>query len=311
LRVRCMGLALGVDLSDMVAYLEDRRALIDAEIEKAIRGYEGEVLEIVNYMSRGGKRFRGILTILVCEALGGRVEDALDAAVAVELVHAASLALDDIIDLDTIRRGSIASWIRYGISKTVLISNMLIPKAQLMIEKYGFDALIRVIEAWLQATSGEIVDVFGPGPTFTGYETLARLKTGSVFKASTYLGARAAKAGKSLEDLSASFGENLGILYQVADDLVDVLLGKLDDRSHGVRMFLEWVGGGTAEEVVAKVSPKISSIMKRLEAILSRFPDNKYKGYLSAIPSYMVYGMLREAGERGEEAYRRIIEAMG
>jgi len=306
-----MGLALGIDLSDMVAYLEGRRALIDAEIERAVKGYEGEVLEIVNYMSRGGKRFRGILAILVCEALGGKAEDALDAAVAVELVHAASLALDDIIDLDTIRRGSLASWIRYGISKTVLISNMLIPKAQLMIEKYGFDALIKVIEAWLQATSGEVVDVFGPGPAVASYETLARLKTGSVFKASTFLGARAARAGKSLEDLSASLGENLGILYQVADDLVDVLLGKIDSRSHGVKMFLEWVGGGAAEDVVVRASPKISALLKRIDSILSKLPNNKYRNYLSAIPGYMVYGMLREAGEKGEEAYRLVVEAIG
>jgi geranylgeranyl pyrophosphate synthase len=303
-----MGLAIGLDLEGLIRYIETRKGLIEAELEKVVKGYEGEVLEIINYMSRGGKRFRGVLSILVCEALGGRIEDALDAAVAIELVHAASLALDDIIDLDMIRRGSIASWIRYGISKTVLISNMLIPKAQLMIERYGFDALVRVIEAWLQATSGEVIDVFGPGSAVTGYETLARLKTGSIFKASTFLGARAARAGKVYEDLSASFGENLGVLYQVADDLVDVIIDKIADKTHGIKMFIEWLGDGSKDEIVERAVPKIISQITRLESMVSRYPESRYRDYLSVIPRYMVYSMLKEAGKKGEEVYKYIAE---
>jgi geranylgeranyl pyrophosphate synthase len=308
---RYMGLAVGIDFKDLITYIESRKIYIETELEKTVKGYEGEVLEIINYMSRGGKRFRGILTILICETLGGRAEDALDAAVAIELVHAASLALDDIIDFDIIRRGSLTSWIRYGISKTVLISNMLIPKAQLMIERYGFDALIKVIEAWLQATSGEVIDIFGPGSSVAGYETLARLKTGSVFKASTFLGARAARAGKNFEDLSASFGENLGILYQIADDLVDILLGKVDERTHGIKMFIEWLGGGVREEIIEKALTKISSYIKKLEAMISRYPENRYKDYLSIIPRYMAYSMLKEAGREGEKVYESVVETIG
>jgi len=302
-----MDLALGVNVEGLVEYLESRRAEIETRLESAFKGYEGEVLEIIDYMSRGGKRFRGILAILICESLGGRVEDALDAAVAIELVHAASLALDDIIDLDTIRRGSLASWIRYGISKTVLISNMLIPKAQLMIEKYGFDALVRVIEAWLHATSGEVMDIFGPGSNIAGYETLARLKTGSVFRAATFLGARAARAGKNLEDLSSSFGETLGVLYQIADDVVDILTNRVDKGSYGLRMFIEWLGGGDSDELVARATARMASLIRRLEAMVDMFPESIYRGYLAIIPRYMVYTMLREAGEKGEEIYRQAV----
>lgn len=301
-----MDLSIGVDAELLREYVESRKSLIEGALEGVVKNYEGEILEIVDYMSRGGKRFRGILAILVCESLGGKAEDAIDAAVATELVHSASLALDDIIDLDVIRRGSLSSWIRYGVSKTVLIANMLIPKAQLMIEKYGFDALVRVIEAWLQATSGEVIDVFGPGPGIAGYETLARLKTGAVFKAATFLGARAARAGKHYEDLAMVFGENLGILYQVTDDLVDVITGKIDKDSYGLNMFIEWVGGEDAEEIIPKVSLRMAGMMERLRSIVTRFPENPYRGYLASVPSYMLYGMLREAGDKGEEVFARI-----
>ncbi|HWQ16739.1 MAG TPA: polyprenyl synthetase family protein [Sulfolobales archaeon] len=303
-----MDLSLSIDLEVLRGYVESRKSMIESALESVIKNYEGEVLEIVNYMSRGGKRFRGVLTILVCESLGGRVEDAIDAAVAVELVHAASLALDDIIDLDYIRRGSLSSWIKYGVSKTILIANMLIPKAQLMIERYGFEALVKVIEAWLHATSGEVIDVFGPGPGIASYETLARLKTGAVFRAATFLGAKAAKAGKSYEDLAAAFGENLGVLYQVADDLVDVITNKIEGGSRGLEMFIEWAGGGSVEEIISRVSPKIASMLEKLGTIVARFPNNQYRDYLATVPGYMLYGMLREAGDMGEEVFKRIME---
>lgn len=303
-----MDLSLGVDLEVLREYVESRKSMIESALESVVKNYEGEVLEIVNYMSRGGKRFRGVLTILVCESLGGRVEDAIDAAVAVELVHAASLALDDIIDLDYIRRGSLSSWIKYGVSKTILIANMLIPKAQLMIERYGFEALVKVIEAWLHATSGEVIDVFGPGPGIASYETLARLKTGAVFRAATFLGAKAAKAGKSYEDLAAAFGENLGVLYQVADDLVDVITNKIEGGSRGLEMFIEWAGGGSVEEIISRVSPKIAGMLEKLGTIVARFPNNQYRDYLATVPGYMLYGMLREAGDMGEEVFKRIME---
>ncbi|MEM2204213.1 MAG: polyprenyl synthetase family protein [Sulfolobales archaeon] len=303
-----MDLSLGIDLEVLRQYVESRKSMIESALESVVKNYEGEVLEIVNYMSRGGKRFRGVLTILVCESLGGRVEDAIDAAVAVELVHAASLALDDIIDLDYIRRGSLSSWIKYGVSKTVLIANMLIPKAQLMIERYGFEALVKVIEAWLHATSGEVIDVFGPGPGIASYEALARLKTGAVFRAATFLGAKAAKAGKSYEELAAAFGENLGVLYQVADDLVDVITNKIEGGSKGLEMFIEWAGGGNVEEIVSRVSSKIAGMLEKLETIVTKFPNNQYRDYLATVPGYMLYGMLREAGDIGEEVFKRIME---
>lgn len=284
---------------DLEEYFRDRRGLVEAELEKAVRGHEGEVLEVVSYIARGGKRFRGVLVLLVCEALGGRVSEAVDAAVAVELVHAASLALDDIVDLDAVRRGSLASWIRYGISKTVLISNMLIPKAQLMIEKYGFDALVRVIEAWLQATSGEVMDVFGPGSS-VGYEALARMKTGSIFRAAAFLGARAARAGRVYEDLASGFGEDLGLLYQVADDLVDLIRGR-GLETHSMRLFTRWLGGGGLEEALSTASSRMLSIMSRIDSMVSRFPEAVHRDLLRAAPRYMVARMLEEAGEAALE----------
>jgi len=90
-------------------YYQSRKAMID----KAVREFlEKEGLLDVSPTPLEGKRLRGVLSVLVCEALGGKPEDALDIAVAIELAHAASLDADDIVDMDIVRRGKPATWVR-------------------------------------------------------------------------------------------------------------------------------------------------------------------------------------------------------
>ena len=101
-------------------YYESRREMVDQHVRRLVKELG---LDIVSETVLGGKRLRGVLTILVCEALGGKAEDALDAAAAVEIAHAASLDLDDIVDLDEIRRGKPATWIVKGLGRAVLGSH--------------------------------------------------------------------------------------------------------------------------------------------------------------------------------------------
>ncbi len=306
--------------SGLANYIETRRKLIDLELDKIIKTYEGEVLEISKYIISGGKRFRGILTLLICEALGGSIRDSMDAAVAVELMHSASLAIDDIIDGDLYRRGKISSWVRHGISKTILVANLLIPKAQIMIEKYGLDALVHVIRTWLDSTTGEILDVFGAPRDLSNYEVVALLKTASIFRVSAYLGAVSANASKEIKYNASKYGESLGVLYQVVDDLVDLL--KMLDSSDGnidieknigevasLKMFLEWLNieePSNTDELIEKATAKISDFLRELSGYIGGFPESRYKLYIAFLPNIMIRYMLGELGSWGEDIYRMI-----
>jgi len=73
-------------------------------------------------------------------------------------------------------------------------------------------------------------------------------------------------------------------------------------------MFIEWAGGGNVEEIVSKVSSKIAGMLEKLVAIVMKFPNNQYRDYLATVPGYMLYGMLREAGDTGEEVFKRIMK---
>ena len=259
---------------------ESVRALIDDAIERYLEGLpEAAVVEAAKYIARGGKRLRGFLLVSFAEALGASVSDALDAAVAVELVHASSLALDDIIDEDLTRRGSAAAWVRLGLKKTVMVSNILIPFAQKIVyERYGAVALERTVRAWLDISRGEVLDAFIDGER-AGKETymeMVRLKTGSLFRLSAELGAIAAGRIDLLEEASR-LGEILGITYQIADDIRDSSDPLKVQREPGLKLFLKWASSlgraySTIDFFLAKAQRIISSIFKDTQYIIYELP---------------------------------------
>lgn len=265
----------------------EARRLLDQAIEDTVSGLpEAGAVEAARYITGGGKRFRGFLVIVVCRALGGTVEDALEAAVAVELVHASSLALDDIIDADLYRRGKPSSWLTEGVSKTVMVSNLLVPMAQEIVYKaYGDKALALTVRAWLDTSRGEVLDAF------TGdadYLETVRLKTGALFRLAAQLGAVAAGAWRLVEDLGG-YGELLGIAYQVADDTVDLALGR---DTQGARMLVSWLGTRSIDKAVDAAysyAARASEVAEKLTGC----------SVLREIPFFMVKAMLREAGLGG------------
>jgi len=297
---------------ELIEYIDSRKEIIEQKIREELSEYEEEVKEVARYIIHGGKRLRGVLTLLVAETLGGSVEKSLNAAIAIEMVHSASLALDDIIDGDLFRRGKPSSWVKYGISHTVLVSNFLIPKAQLLIKIYGFEALVNVISAWLQTTVGEILDAFGDSiPLSSQYEKIIDLKTGSVFKMATYLGSKSANADEEITKIASEYGRYLGVLYQIVDDLTDILSGdpkKLESKS--IKLYLEWLGARDVknlDEILEKSSKKIIEYVDLIINKASLFPESRYKKLLILFPIFLTYALLKESGSLGlDYFYSRI-----
>ncbi len=294
-------------------YWETRRKIIDEKINEMLANdVEASMIDIAQYIVRGGKRFRGVLTLLSCESLGGTIDKALDAAMAIELVHAASLSLDDIIDGDLKRRGKLATWVVYGIPKTVLASNILIPLAQRIVSKYGFKALLYVIKAWEDVTRGEILDVYTDKARLRkeDYLDVIGLKTASLFRLAATLGVIASGREENIEVFS-DYGYKLGLAYQLADDIVDLALymrGEQQELTPMVKLMVEWVLG---REVVTEVSEGLyMDIMHKslkllrdyaFEArrlVMSIDAEPYYQYILANIPYLMIQKMLEEADMR-------------
>ncbi|MEM1633423.1 MAG: polyprenyl synthetase family protein [Sulfolobales archaeon] len=292
---------------ELMEYMESRREIIEEKIREEIKNYEEEIAEIARYIVYGGKRLRGVLTLLISEALGGSIDRALDASIAIEMVHSASLALDDIVDGDLFRRGRPASWVRFGLANTVLVSNFLIPKAQLMIRIYGFDALINVIQSWFQATLGEILDVFGRiDVPASEYERIVDLKTGSVFRMAAYLGAKATQCSDSVIRVVSEYGSILGVLYQIADDTTDLLSRDPSiNKRKNIRLFLKWLGCSDCEidSALERASDRISIYMNKAMRKALEIPAKMHLDKIIAFPAVMVYALFRESGDEGVKFY--------
>jgi len=282
----------------------EKKKIIEEELNKVVNTQmsEGDLVNVAKYISEGGKRFRGFLTILTAEALGGSVNDALDAAVAIELVQAASLAIDDIIDKDVERRGRAAAWIKHGLPKTVLSSLLFIPVSQRIVERLGFRAIFHVIRAWEATVRGEILDSFLPRLVpASRYLELCKLKTGSLFKLATILGAISAKAPLEVESKMGEYGEILGVLYQVADDVVDYHNYKVGLKPYepGLKHFESWArnqGPDPVEVGLRFLAERLDYVSNLLDTIEFR---SEKAVLLYFIPEFMVSKMLEEAGLNG------------
>ncbi len=111
--------------------LERRRALIEERLVEVIDALEPDSLreEIRHTALSGGKRVRPMVALLACETVGGSAEDAVDFGVGIELVHSASLVIDDIIDRSELRRGTTSAWAEFGYGPAIVSSDGLLGEA--------------------------------------------------------------------------------------------------------------------------------------------------------------------------------------
>jgi geranylgeranyl diphosphate synthase type II len=172
-------------------------------------------------LAGGGKRIRPVLCLATTEAAGGRVEDALPAALAVELVHTFSLVHDDLpsMDDDDERRGRPSAHVAYGEGVALLAGDALLTEALRLVLSYdGSEPARELADATLGMIGGQYLDVTGAD---VALEDLHGLKTGRLFAAAVGLGLWAAVVPPDDQAPWRAFGEELGVLFQAVDDVID------------------------------------------------------------------------------------------
>ena len=214
---------------DIDTYVESRRQMVNESLTKFVNArYSDEMMRVAAYIAMGGKRLRGVLTCLVCESLGGKPEEAMVGAVACEMIQAASLSHDDIMDGDTTRRGQPSTWASQGILKAIMVPHVMVPHAALFISQYGLRAMLSVIEHWSRISTGQALDMpelhhLGVTPgTIDQYDLIISGKTGAGFEIAAELGARAVKQDWLIKPTQV-YGMAIGMAFQVADDACDLL----------------------------------------------------------------------------------------
>ncbi|MFF3487314.1 polyprenyl synthetase family protein [Streptomyces sp. NPDC002701] len=178
---------------------------------------------------RAGKMMRPALTLLACEAVGGQSAAGVPAAVAVELVHNASLLHDDLIDGDRMRRGRPALWSQMGMPAAVLAGDALFFLAVQVLHQapppLGTAGVGELTAAVQELIEGEYADVQLEDSRTAGAaesQAMAAGKTGALIAAACALGARAAGAGDEQVNRLREAGVRLGVAFQLTDDLLGI-----------------------------------------------------------------------------------------
>ena len=216
---------------------------VRAAIEEALTGVlpsrspiAQPLVEAMRYAALGGgKRLRPMLTCASCMAFGGRLEDALSPACAVELIHAYSLVHDDLpaMDDDALRRGKPSCHAAYGDAVAILVGDALQALAFEVLagapgggtaNRPAAVILLAGAVGWRGMVGGQAFDMASEGQrlSLAKLKALHAAKTGALISVAVQIGALFADAGESQMATAKAFGDRVGLGFQIIDDVLDV-----------------------------------------------------------------------------------------
>jgi octaprenyl-diphosphate synthase len=259
--------ALG--LKEIVQLVESDLARVEDLFEEQMRSDVPLVSEIARYVrDGGGKRIRPALLLLACRLCNHRSDRAILLAGVVEFIHSATLLHDDIIDGATVRRGRRSVNSRWGNDITVLLGDFLYTKAMSMALSQDNLRVLRLLsDVTLRMTEGQLLEIEHDRDVEVTPEIhvdIIRRKTADLFSACMRIGGMLGEVGEEKEQALARYGLNLGICFQMVDDLLDFtateeVLGKpvVSDLRDGKltlpAIFLMRRGGAAARDKIAAV----------------------------------------------------------
>ncbi len=223
--------------------LEQYRPIVEAALVEALPSEAktpSRLREAMQYsLMAGGKRLRPILVLLAAEACGGHPPEALPAACAIEMVHTYSLIHDDLpaMDDDQLRRGRSTSHVVFGEAMAILAGDALLTRAfEILAREVSGETAAECCRVLAAAAGsggmvgGQVADLeatdIAPGDLedpIRLLETIHQRKTGRLLACSLELGAIVAGADDDTREQLTCFGQQIGLAFQVADDLLDVV----------------------------------------------------------------------------------------
>jgi len=225
---------------DLKSYLENRRAMVEAALERVLPPEAAPPTRIHQAMRYSvlapGKRLRPILVVAGAEAVGGRAETVLDTACALELIHAYSLIHDDLpaMDDDDYRRGRLTNHKVFGEALAILAGDALLTLAFRLVANNaariapGVVGLVVAEVADAAGTDGmvggQVVDIESEGKTISAemLDYIHLHKTAALIRVALRVGAVLAGGREEVVDAISRAGEALGLAFQIVDDILDV-----------------------------------------------------------------------------------------
>jgi octaprenyl-diphosphate synthase len=280
--------------------------MVESRLATQISSREDLLSDVSHYLiGSGGKRVRPVVTLLVFRACGGReLRDIVDVAAALELIHSASLLHDDIIDGSGVRRGKDSAYRKYGLANALVAGDFIFSRAFQLCARFEERLINWAAEACISLTEGEVMQGrfrHNPAVTLQDYLEIISRKTASIFQQGARTAAYLAGAAEAVIESMAACGFNVGMTFQVVDDLLDVegteeRVGKpvgIDLRDGTPSLPIVLAVGRDPEVARAFQSPQLSESDR--QTILDRI---RASGVLAEVRAL--------AAEYGEQAHRSL-----
>jgi heptaprenyl diphosphate synthase len=211
---------------EFIARVNDLLDRIEQRLAEAAVADTDWVTEAAQHtIHAGGKRFRPLLVVLAGLLVDEPDEDALvRAALVMELTHVASLYHDDVMDEAELRRGAPTANVRWDNTVAILVGDFLFARASSLVATLGTDYVTLQADTFARLVQGQIAETRGPLDTelLDHYLQVVADKTGSLIAASTTFGGMVAGAGEDVLAALAAYGEEIGVVFQLSDDIIDI-----------------------------------------------------------------------------------------
>ncbi len=193
--------------------------------------YPYSLYDPLNYiMQGGGKRIRPLMVFFSCEAFGGSVEQSIDAAVAIEILHNFTLVHDDIMDNADTRRGKETIHKKWSVNEAILVGDELIGLSYRSLLRTKTERIGEIVRAFtdgvIEVCEGQALDKeyeTADDVTLNDYVIMIRKKTAELLKTSAIIGSIIAGANTEQIETITNYSKFLGLAFQIQDDLLDVV----------------------------------------------------------------------------------------
>jgi len=319
------------DLNGVYSQIQEDLGRVEESLKIFSSSPNRLISEIGTYLfQKKGKRIRPALLILCSKLLSYRGEEHIEMAALVEFIHTASLIHDDIIDKADLRRGRDSVHARWGPNISVLLGDYLYIKTIGMSQESSHPEVLRILtDVTARMIDGELTEYQMSGNLETAekdYMNIIGKKTASLFSAACQIGAVLSRATREEENRLVDYGRNLGLAFQVTDDLLDFQgdanqLGKpvLSDLSEGritlpliyalrsdgsenrdrLRTLLERkkLDGRAKKEILDIIKAegaldyghrKAGEFSRRAREVVSGFPESTYRDALSLLAEFIL-----------------------
>ena len=263
--------------------LKEKVNVVDNELKKYMsheKNAQSDIYEAMSYsLMAGGKRLRPVIMLLVSEMCGGKTEDVLPFACALEMIHSYSLIHDDLpaMDNDDLRRGNPTNHIVYGEAMAILAGDALLNCAMETALSASVDEIrmVKALKILFRSSGtegmigGQVIDIKNSELSADGLKNLHLLKTGAIIRSAGVVGAIISGASEKEIDVIDNFCMNLGIAFQIQDDVLDVKGNEKDlgkpvgsDADNNKTTYVTLYGIEKSQEMVIEYTEKAKNSIK-------------------------------------------------